>query len=253
VDFRAVQHAFTAHLRDPEHVPGPDGLEDRRIRIYRDLIFNNLDSLLSSAFPVLRQILGESGWRALIRRFLVRHRAQSPLFTELPEELLSYLRTERGDHPEDPPFMLELAHYEWVELALQISDDEPDLTDIDPDGDLLTGQPTVSPLAWPLSYRFPVHRIAPDFQPAEPPAEPTHLVVYRTRDDAVAFLETNAVTQRLLQLLQENPARSGQEHLNEIARELGHPAPEQVIAFGARLLDDLHAKGVILGTRRTPA
>ena len=252
-ELRATQRAFTAHLRDPEHAPAPDGIEDRRVQIYRDLIFNNLDSLLSSAFPVLHQILGESGWHSLVRAFLVHHRARTPLFTELPRELLSYLEDERGEVPGDPPFLLELAHYEWVELALQISDDEPDLGELDPNGDLLAGQPVVSPLAWPLSYRFPVHRIAPDFQPTEPPGEPTHLVVYRTRDDDVAFLETNAVTQRLLHLLQENPERSGQEHLSEIARELGHPTPEQVIAFGAGLLDDLHAKGVILGTRRTSA
>jgi hypothetical protein len=60
------------------------------------------------------------------------------------------------------------------------------------------------------------------------------------------------VTQRLLALLQEVPASSGYGHLNQIAEELGHPAPEQVLEFGARLLEELRARGVLLGTRRTP-
>jgi hypothetical protein len=252
-DFRATQRALTAHLRDPANAPAPAGLEERRLQIYRELVFNNVSSLLSAGFPVIQRLLAGPRWDALVRDFFIEHRAQTPLFTELAQELLDYLHRERGERPEDPPFLLELAHYEWVELALQISDDAPDLAGIDPNGDLLAGIPVVSPLAWPLSYRYPVHRIAPDHQPAEPPAEPTHLVVYRTRGDSIAFLETNAVTQRLLGLLKDIPDRSGREQLKVIATELAHPDPERIVAFGAGLLDDLHARGVILGTRRTPA
>ena len=249
-DFRASQRALTAHLRDPARAPAPAGLEERRVKIYRDLIFNNVSSLLSAGFPVIHKLLDGPAWDALIRDFLVHHRARTPLFTELPQELLDYLHRERGERPGDPPFLLELAHYEWVELALQISEDEPDLSAIDADGDLLDGIPVLSPLAWPLSYRFPVHRLAPEYQPDAPPAEPTHLLVYRTRGDTIAFLETNAVTQRLLGLLKENPDRSGREHLKLIAAELAHPDPKQIVSFGAQLLGDLHARGVLLGTRR---
>ena len=246
----AIQLAFAAHLRDPEHRPGPADVEDRRVRIYRELVFNNVSSLLAGNLPVIRRLLTDAHWDALVRDFFVCHRASSPLFHEIGQEFIRYLADEREAQPHDPPFLLELAHYEWVELALQLSDEQPDLPAIDPNGDLLGAPPALSPLAWPLSYRFPVHRIAPDFQPAEPPEDPTHLLVYRTRDDKVAFIETNAVTQRLLALRKEDPAEPGLELLKRIAAELHHPAPDSVIAFGAQLLDDLRARGVLLGTRR---
>jgi uncharacterized protein len=249
-DFVRCQLAFAAHLRNPTDVPGPDDVEDRRVAVYRDLVFNNVSALLSGSFPLLRRILPDAHWDDLVRDFFVRHRAKTPLFLELAQEFLDFLQSARAGDARDPAFMLELAHYEWVELALQISDAEPDPARIDPEGDLLEGRPVVSPLAWNLTYRFPVHRIGPDMQPETAPAEPTHLVVYRTSDDAIAFLEINAVTQRLLILLDEDSSLTGRQVLSRIAEELGHPAPDQVIVFGSGLMEDLRAKGVMLGTSR---
>ena len=245
--FQAVQLALSAHLRDPTGAPPPPDLEERRLKVYRELIFNNVESLLAGYFPVLRQILPEDHWKGLVRDFFVRHRARTPLFTELAQELLDFLHRERAADPADPPFLLELAHYEWVELALLISEEEPALAGLE--GDLLAGAPVPSPLAWPLFYRFPVHRIGPDHQPQQPPSEPTHLVVYRNREERVEFLETNAVTQRLLQLLGGGPDRSGRACLEQIAVELQHPDPGQVIVYGAGLLGELRARGIVLGTR----
>ena len=94
-----------------------------------------------------------------------------------------------------------------------------------------------------------MHTIGVDFLPDQAPPEPTHLVVYRDRQDQVHFLQINAVTQRLLQLLKENPRQTGLDVLNTIAGELAHSDPDTVIRAGAELLDDLRRRNVILGTR----
>lgn len=217
--------------------------------IYRELFFNNVSDLLGRSFPVLRKLLGPAGWDAMVRDWLVRHRAQTPLFLELPREFLAYLQDERELRAGDPPFMAELAHYEWVELALSIDEREPDIAGVDEGGDLLAGRPVLSPLAWSLAYAWPVHLIGPDYRPAEPPPEPTRLVVYRDRRDRVGFLEVNVVTARLLELLAENaaPRPTGRACLLRIADELGHAHPEAVVDAGAALLADLRARDVILG------
>lgn len=246
---RRAQLEFAAHIRDPEHAPPPAGIEDRRLNIYRELFYNNLRDLLGRSFPVIRRILGDEGWSRMVRDWLVQHRARTPLFLELPREFLGYLEDER-DAPDDPPFLAELAHYEWVELALSIDERDCDDSGIDRDGDLLGGHPVLSPLAWSLAYTWPVHRISPEFQPAEPPAEPTRLVVYRDRADEIGFLEINPVTARLLELLERAVgASSGRDCLLQIATELGHPSPDTVVAAGAAILEDLRARDVILGVR----
>jgi hypothetical protein len=98
-----------------------------------------------------------------------------------------------------------------------------------------------------------VHAIGPDFQPREPGPEPTHLVVYRDRKDEVGFLKINQVTQRLLELLKHEQSKIGRDTLLSIADELRHPQPEEVVAFGRSLLDDLRDRQILLGTRRAEA
>jgi uncharacterized protein len=244
--FARAQYAFAAHIRDPEGCPRPPDVDERRMAVYRELIYNNLEGFLAANFPVVRQVLGEGAWEGLVRGFLRSHRCRSPLFSEIGLELLEYLQ---GTGAPDPPFLLELAHYEWVELALSISDTDADPPAVDTAGDPLTGIPVLSPLAWSLTYRFPVHRIGPGFQPQEPAEERTHLLVYRDRSDQVLFLEINPITQRLLQLLQAHPTWRGLAILTQIAAELAHPEPPRLIDAGRQLLGDLRGRGVILGTR----
>ena len=232
--FQKLQYRFTAHLRDPKKNPAPAGLEARRLKIYADLFYNNVEGFLASGFPVLRKLTSDKRWHAMVRDFFSRHRSHTPLFHRIAEEFLHYLENERRDKT-DPPFLQELAHYEWVELALSVALDPPPRR---------ATTPRLSPLAWNLRYRFPVHRIGPDFQPRQPPAQPTHLVVYRTRDLAVKFMEANAVTSRLLQLL--DGRRSVRTALLRIARELKHPQPQALLADGQRLLQDLQRKDIVL-------
>jgi hypothetical protein len=248
--FMESQRAFAAHIRDPRGRPCPGDVEERRMAIYRDLVYNNVASLLATNFPVTKQVLDDGHWADLIRGFFIHHRCTTPLFHELAQEFLAYLQGARAGDPRDPAFLLELAHYEWIELALDIAEDEPLPAPADPNGDLLAGVPAVSPLAWSLSYRFPVHCIGPGHRPEVPPAEPTRLVVYRNRQGSVGFMEVNAVTQRLLQLLREDRSITGLESLKRIATELCHPRPDQVIAAGRQLLSDLRGRDILLGTWR---
>ncbi len=244
----SVQTAFAAHIRDPHTNVAPADVEDRRMKIYRDLFFNNINKFLSNNFPVLRRLYSDHDWKQLVRDFYSEHRCQTPLFPELPREFLRYLQDQRQERPGDPPFMLELAHYEWVELALSMHECDLDTVISNPDGDLLKDIPVLSPLAWPLSYRYPVHEIRPGFTPTEPPAQATHILAYRNRSDNVKFMQLNDVTRLLLNLLQEDRGLSGYELLSEVASMIQHPDPDLLIENGERLLQDLLNKDILLGS-----
>ena len=248
--FQQAQYRFAAHIRDPQNNPPPADVEERRMAIYRDLFFNNVDGFLSSGFPVLRQLYSDAQWKALVRDFYARHQSHTPFFAEISQEFLKYLQHERILQAEDPPFLLELAHYEWVELALSVSDDEPELERIDAEGDLLQGVPALSSLAWLVNYAYPVHRIGPKFRPAIPDAQPTQIVVYRNLADTIGFMLVNPVTARLIGLMGERPLARGFELLDAIAQELAHPRPEVVRQGGLQALKDLRAVDILLGTKR---
>jgi len=239
---REQQYALARHVRDPAANPPPPGIEDRRLAIYRELFVNGIDSLLAGNFPVIRRTLGDDAWHALVRRFYAGHRCRTPLFTEIGREFVQYLE----GRDDVPPWLHELAHYEWVELALQISD-EP-LPPHDPGGDLLDGRPVLSPLAWALAYCWPVPRIGPDFQPGVPPETPTLLLVRRDAAGDVQFSELSPLVFRLLQLLEDEAIADGRQVLERLAAEATASDTGVFVRDGLAMLAQLHREGVVLGT-----
>ena len=237
---REQQRALTAHLRDPLHHPAPEGLDDARLQVYRDLLFNNLRALLAGSFPVLQQVLRAEEWDGVCRRYFIEHRCVSPLFTEVAAEFVDWLQ----DAPGLPrAFLAELAHYEWVEQALQGSPERPlprPSTALDPWQEPLQ----VSPLAWALGYRWAVHRLGVDHQPAQPPAQPIFLLARRVASGEVVFSELSPLAWQLLEQIRNGPARNGRDHLQVLALEQGLPSG-QIEADGRALLAQMLAAGVI--------
>ena len=249
-DFQDKQYSFAAHIRDPNNTVAPVGVEDRRMAIYRDLFFNNLFNLLGTFFPVMRKIHSKERWRHFVREFMKVHRAKTPYFLEVPEEFLAFLQNEYSVQDDDYPFLTELAHYEYADLALRVSTDENDLTGVDPDGDLLTATPVKSNLAWSFAYHYPVHRISKDFLPKEPAEQPAYLAIYRRSDDKVRFLELNAVSAALLEAVEGNDASlTGEALLREIAVKIHYPDVEALIKHGADALKEMRQLEVLIGTR----
>jgi hypothetical protein len=249
-EFQKKQYAFAAHIRDPQHVAAPEGVEDRRMAIYRELFFNNLKSLLSGTYPVLKKLHSDDKWRHIIRKFMQRHQAQTPYFLELPAEFLNFLQNEYELEVDDFPFLLELAHYEYIELALSISEEANNMEGVDPDGDLLAGIPVKSALTWVYAYQYPVHRISGELLPDSPEEQPVYLAVYRGSDDKVGFLELNPVTAALLNAIDENEAgKTGEALLRELAADINYINVDAFIQHGLAALEEMRSLEILTGTR----
>jgi len=245
----ALQFAFTAHIRDPHNAPAPAGIEDRRMAIYRDLVYSNMESFISANFPVIRSLYDDEQWSVLAHEFFREHRCHTPLFPEFAREFLRYLELRQERRRDDPPFLLELAHYEWAELALAI--EQTDIADVvhDAGGDPVAGIPVVSPLACVLGYRFPVQHIRPDFRPAEAPEQPTILLLVRGRDDQVRFHEINALSAMLIERLRENMQLTGEQCLDALLADRDEKESAALRPAGIALLRELKSFEAILGTR----
>jgi hypothetical protein len=260
---QAQLQQFARYVRNPQmNLPPPD-IEVRRLKIYKDLFFNNIQALLSGMFPVVRSLYTTDAWLLLVREFYQYHHCETPYFPSIAQEFIAWLRDEKL-LPENKPFLLELAHYEWVELALATSDELISLPHVNTSGDLMAGVPVVSPVCWPLSYVFPVHRIGAGFQPITVPEDATYLIVYRNADDKICFVESNAASVRLLELLQNNYQQAhtayepssmapltGEQVLSVLAQELQQVAPHAVLQFGEELLNTWYRLGIIIGTLKT--
>jgi hypothetical protein len=232
---RESQLQMARYLRNPDSASPPEGVEQRRLDIYTGLVYRNIEGFISGGFPVLRSLYSDEDWHSLVRAFVEGHRCHTPYFLEISQEFIQFLMHEFQRREVDPPFVAELAHYEWVELALDVAEAEP------PPArqavDVLASVLQLSPLAWLLSYQFPVHRIGPDYQPRNP-EQPTYLVVYRDRGERVRFMELNAVSARLVELSRDNTTASGAELLRTLAAESG-VEEATIFEFGAVQLSEL--------------
>ncbi len=248
--FKSVQKIFTQHLRDPEKNIPPEGLEDCRLQIYRELIYNKFQNFLGNCFPVFRKIMDDESWHKLMRDYVSQHQARTPLFPKMPQEFLKYLNDDNSRIPKAFPFLEELAHYEWVETSLSFDEREADFEHIDSSADLMSGIPVLNPVSMPLAYRWPVHKLSPDFIPDTPPADMTYIIVFRKENFEISFIELNPVSARLIEHINAQLDKTTHELLMNIAEELQHPNPEIVVNGGAILINNMFDAGVILGVKK---
>ncbi|MBD1388595.1 putative DNA-binding domain-containing protein [Neiella sp. HB171785] len=244
MDYQQHQQALAAHIRDPNQ-PAPAGIESRRIAVYRRLVFNNIKGFVEEAFPVLWGLWGDDKLEREVSHFMVNHRAESPYFIDIAEEFLNYLVQERQPQPDDPSFLVELAHYEWIEFEVAFcrpSQLHKPLPQGRPADDLALA---VADTARVLQYQFPVHQIRRDFQPQTPAPQPVFLVVYRNADDDVKFMEINAVTARLLQFVSETPGLSVAELGSQLIALMPDVEPDHVQAGLLDILVELGSRGIV--------
>ena len=249
-DFQRIQEEFCAHLRDPDRHPAPTDIEDRRMDIYRGLFFHNIDGLICDAFPKLTELIGDEARERLARTFYAEHACRTPYFHRIGQEFVDFLATEHVPDTSLPPFLAELADYEWTDIRIRQSEQDPTETSgsIDPDGDLLEHPVALSPTAELRVYTWPVHRIGPGFQPGEAPETPTFLLAFLGQSGKTRFVELSPMSARLIALLQDQPSVPARSHLESISEELGLADCSEVLSGGGEILSRLRRRGAVLGT-----
>jgi uncharacterized protein len=213
-DFKEIQRQWGRWLRDST-AAAPEGIEARRLAVYRRLVRNNIENFLERGFPVLVQVLGEDGWRKLVARYLSTHAAKSPLFSNIGAEFVEFLASSVAELNDFPPFCYELASYERMEVDALYADVDYTAFELEltVEEALAKAMPFAlnSSIHWG-SFNFPVHQISPDFQPSTVLPQPIFIAVYRELawprsklpNEAVKFLQLTPVTLLLLEQIQQH-------------------------------------------------
>ena len=245
--FFKIQREFTRHLRDPENVPPPLSLDPQGLAVYTNGVIANMEDFMGDNFPRIKAVMAEGDWLAMVRDYYVRHKSMTPLFVELPGEFLQYLEELRDD-PDDPPFLLELAHFDLLENLVGSDERRIDEDIVDRQGDFMARVPVLNPTTRLVRYEFPVHVIGADNRPSEPPGTPTFICAFRDRANRYGFIDLNAATARAVELLLTDEMRSGEQIMRTIAAELKHPDVDALVAGGRAILSRLAERDVIVGT-----
>ena len=241
-DFKQLQHQFAGHIRTRGEESAPAGIPEHRLKVYRELFFNNVKGFLDGTFPVCAEVLGEERWDFLADVFFRTHRCETPYFAEICQEFLGFLEQGYDGQEQDPDWLYELAHYEWLELAVDIAESEQ--PEFDPEGDVIDGIPVLAPATEAFLYQYPVHAISTEN--ANPEPEHTSIIVYRDAEEDVRFVHTNPITLALLSLLKEQPL-TGRQAVHALLEAQGIEANEAAVNGGLGILQQWQQQGLVLG------
>lgn len=242
MSFIDIQQQFMGHIRDPKNNPAPQGIEDRRLAVYRELFFNNILGFLNSGFPVLESLYSGQDWQVLARRFFSEHDCRSPFFVDISKEFVEFLANDITEQEHLYPFVPELAHYEWLELALSTRKSAP-LRIWDKGKSFDSFQ--LSPLAELVSYQWPVHQISEHYIPDSPGEENFFFVVHRDNDNQVHFSQINQVTAWLLSQMEDRVINL--ELLNGLMLSgLTHLPSEQVLSATLDIVEQMLGKQIFV-------
>ena len=178
----------------------------------------------------------------------VTHQSYSPYFKEIALEFINYLNDERQQKEEDPAFLNELAHYEYLEIFIKLADANIDWSCIDKEGDMMNNRPILSPFIQLNRYQYPVHNLSALKELEGTPTMPTFLLVYRNLDDEVGFMEVNPMIARLIELISNHPQQTGKEILLMLSKEIPDIREDVILHGGHTTYQELKSKGIILGT-----
>lgn len=246
--FIKVQREFVRHLRDPDSVSPPASLAPERVAVYSNAVRSNLEGFIGDNFPRIKNVMSVAAWEAMVADYLRNHSSKSPLFVDLPTEFFDYLCEER-DVADDPPYLLELAHFDLLENLVSTQEVRIDETGIDRSGDIMTGVPVMNPTTQMVGYTFPVHRIEDAEFPHDIPEVATFIVAFRDRENRYAYIDLNPATARSVELLLAQEDLTGEAVMRQVADELGHRDVEAVVAGGEEIIMRFVARDLILGTR----
>lgn len=233
--FQQYQAAFTAHIRNPAENKKPARVNNKRMAVYREIVFNNFVGSVSACFPVVHDILGKRRFKKLVRACFFQQQFSSPFFREIPKSFVDFLAAFDLNKISLPLFTAQLAHYEWAELYVSTCDTQA----IQPEHlveDLLEKPLELNPAHLLVNYDFPVHMLSKKHQHTE--QIPTFLLLYRDTAFNVKFMQLNPLTFELLQII-EKQTYTGRQALQQLAEKMQHPQPETIVAFGQQILEDL--------------
>ena len=196
------QSALADYCRTGKYSAIP-GVREQHVTQYRRLVYNVVDDMLQSAYPLTHHLLTTREWNALVQEFFSNHPCQSPQVWYMPKELYEYLSPKEHKLKNKYPFLLELLWLEWLEVELFMMEDRPAAyTTI---GDISTDELVLNPEHHLQQFQYPVHlKTAKQLTPAD--KGDYFLVLFRKPDSGeVNFINLSPALVAMLEILQEGP------------------------------------------------
>ena len=176
----------------------PPYLDEKRVLVYRNIIFGNIERLISSSFPILKSFFQEENWQQLIQGFILDYQCQTPYFADIAFEFYCFFQQQKKYHRD---ILYAILDYEYSLLALNLQKASLEkMIDIEHFSNVFQFKLyEVSQLKF---YHYPVNALSSnDVTQSE---QDTWLLLYRHHSTyETECLELNALTYQLLSIIKQ--------------------------------------------------
>jgi hypothetical protein len=217
-----------------------------RFLVYRRLVRHTLREALELAIPRAIARLG-TRFDHYFARFLAERGPRSHYLRIVTQEFLDWCEPQWFIDSEVSPYIADLARHEALRIdigSMVIDRTEREVYELELDrGIRFTEAMRV------VSYRYKVHELSEALEDrTEPTRADTRLLVYRSREHEVRYLELTALAAGILERLLRH--RTLRQALREACEDGDASLDTAVLEGSARLLSDLAERGVVLGALR---
>ena len=217
--------------------------ELRRLLVYRELVRGTLKTALEAAIPRTLSRLGPS-FDGYFERFLAERAPRTHYLRDVTKEFLDFCAESWSRDPRVPAYLDDLARHEALHIQIAAAAREPAAP---PEAELeLDARLRFIQAARLMRYAFAVHLLPESVDDrSEPERRASDLLVYRSVEHDVRYLELSPFAATLLErLLGGSTLRAAVE---ATARDHGARIEPALLEATARLLADLAERGVLLG------
>jgi hypothetical protein len=197
------QSALASYCRTGKLTP-IQGINHDNITHYRRLVYNVVDDMLQSAYPLTYNLFTEREWEKTVDDFFANHPCQSPQVWYMPKEFYKYIIETKNPVTKKYPFLEELLLFEWTELELYMMEDLNGETANR--GNIQFDSLLLNPEHKFLQFSYPVHKKAAK-EIKESDRGNFFLVGYRHPGDYnVLFTELSPALAKMFGYIEKEPA-----------------------------------------------
>lgn len=210
--------------------------------VYRELVENNISSMIFTALPLTFHFLDTRQKNTLIRDFISEYQARSNHYRHIPYDFFEYARRKDIFAKLKPNFLAELCDYEFASYELLFRDHRFPIPASASDKELSEARVVLNPNLVLKEYAFPVNHITEKSAPQNLKKQKTDLIIYRRVDNfhQNSFV-LNDLTCSLIEILLKCPDKNFETCLQLLLEQnlsfQKEAVAEEAVAFLKELLD----------------
>ena len=226
-----------------------ENVNEKNVAHYRRLVFNVVEDMLQTAYPLTFELLEQEEWLKVTKDFFAHHACISPQVWYMPKEFYEYLSAKK-DHSliKKYPFLLELLWLEWLEVEMYMMEDKT--VEYSIDGKIATDALVINPEIHLQHFHYPVHlKNAKDI--SENDKGNYFLSLHRHPDDGeIIFTSLSPALVRSLEILQQE-ALAINDLMHTVCNEIDIAVTNETQELFNNFIEESLARKLIIGYRKS--